>query len=65
LKTAQPPSNGGSLNSGNTGNRVSKHNLRDNQKSLKEYGMNIITGGKTPAPQGGNSQNMVKNDGVS
>ena len=23
---------------------------RDNQKSLKEYGMNIITGGKTPAP---------------
>ena len=52
----------GSMNTTNTGNRVSKHNLRDNQKSLKEYGMNIITGGKTPVPQGSNPQIISKNE---
>lgn len=52
----------GSMNTTNTGNRVSKHNLRDNQKSLKEYGMNIITGGKTPVPQSSNAQIISKNE---
>ena len=63
MNTAQPPGNTGSLNASNTGNRVSKHNLRDNQKNLKDYGMNIITGGKTPVPQGSNAQIVTKGDG--
>jgi hypothetical protein len=60
LKTANATQgNTTTMTAGNGGNRVSKHNLRDNQNNLKDYGMNIITGGK-PASQTSMTPNIHK-----